>query len=137
FRCVSPPMLLTSALLTGAVAVLLPHVRDADKPRRRRRAGGRLPNRANAGTCRDNELNDHGWEMTVAPDEAQALLRHAASQYLRANYSFGRRRAILAEGGFSPSVWSGFASDLAILGAAAPGADGGVANAMVVMEELG
>lgn len=75
--------------------------------------------------------------MTVAPDEAQALLRHAASQYLRANYSFGRRRAILAEGGFSPSVWSGFASDLAILGAAAPGADGGVANAMVVMEELG
>jgi len=75
--------------------------------------------------------------MTVAPDEAQALLRHAASQYLRANYDFGRRRAILAEGGFSPSVWSGFASDMAILGAAAPGSDGSVANALIVMEELG
>ncbi|MGV2980466.1 acyl-CoA dehydrogenase family protein [Camelimonas sp. ID_303_24] len=59
------------------------------------------------------------------------------SQFLRANYDFGRRRAILAEGGFSPPVWSAFASDMAILGAAAPEADGGVANAIIVMEELG
>lgn len=75
--------------------------------------------------------------MTSAPDEAQALLRNAVSQFLRANYDFGRRRAILAEGGFSPPVWSAFASGMAILGAAAPEADGGVANALIVMEELG
>jgi len=75
--------------------------------------------------------------MTFAPDEAQALLRNSVSQYLRANYGFERRRAILADGGFSPPVWSEFASGMAILGVAAPGADGSVANAMIVMEELG
>jgi len=75
--------------------------------------------------------------MTFAPDEVQTLLRNSMSQYLRDHYDFERRRAILDDGGFSRAVWSDFASGLAILGAAVPGAGGSVANAMIVMEELG
>jgi alkylation response protein AidB-like acyl-CoA dehydrogenase len=72
--------------------------------------------------------------------EEQTMLRDSVRRYVTDNYNFEARKGIVAQGGFSPAVWSAFA-DLGVLGLTAPahsgGSDMGMQEAMVVMEELG
>jgi alkylation response protein AidB-like acyl-CoA dehydrogenase len=72
--------------------------------------------------------------------EEQTMLRDSVRRYVADTYSFDARKAIVANGGFSPSVWTAFAQ-LGLLGltasAEAGGSEMGMQEAMVVMEELG
>jgi len=71
-------------------------------------------------------------------DELQ--LRDAVRRWVDRAYTFERRRAIVAAGGFSPDAWAALA-DLGLLGLGTAEEDGGLAMgpvaAMVAMEELG
>src|SRR5687768_17002673 len=73
-------------------------------------------------------------------DEQQAL-RDTLRKFIRKDYSFEKRRAILKSAdGFSRDVWKQFA-DLGLLGLTLPEAHGGLGgtpeDTLVVMEELG
>ncbi len=72
--------------------------------------------------------------------EEQTMLRDSVRRYIADTYSFDARKAIVANGGFSPTVWAAFA-ELGVLGLTAPsdagGSEMGMQEAMVVMEELG
>ncbi|MEI7572938.1 MAG: acyl-CoA dehydrogenase family protein, partial [Phenylobacterium sp.] len=80
--------------------------------------------------------------MDFSFTEEQSMLRDTIASYLADNYSFDQRRAGLGREPFwRPDVWSAFADELGILGAAFPEAQGGLGGGytenMVVMEELG
>ena len=80
--------------------------------------------------------------MDFSFTEEQSMLRDTIASYLADNYSFDQRRAALGREPFwRPDVWSAFADELGILGAAFPEAQGGLGvgytENMVVMEELG
>ncbi|MCE2986696.1 MAG: acyl-CoA dehydrogenase family protein [Phenylobacterium sp.] len=80
--------------------------------------------------------------MDFSFTEEQSMLRDTVASYLADNYSFDQRRAALGrEPSWRPDVWSAFADELGILGAAFPealgGLGGGYTENMVVMEELG
>jgi alkylation response protein AidB-like acyl-CoA dehydrogenase len=80
--------------------------------------------------------------MDFSFTEEQSMLRDTIASYLADNYSFDQRRAALGREPFwRPDVWSAFADELGILGAAFPEAQGGLGGGytenMVVMEELG
>jgi alkylation response protein AidB-like acyl-CoA dehydrogenase len=80
--------------------------------------------------------------MDFSFTEEQSMLRDAVASYLADNYGFDQRRAALGREPFwRPDVWSAFADELGILGAAFPealgGLGGGYTENMVVMEELG
>jgi len=80
--------------------------------------------------------------MDFSFTEEQSMLRDTIASYLGDNYSFDQRRAALGREPFwRPDVWSAFADELGILGAAFPEAQGGLGGGytenMVVMEELG
>lgn len=70
----------------------------------------------------------------------QLQLREAVARWVEKAYTFDRRRAIVAEGGFSRQAW-GELAELGLTGLAVPEAQGGLGlgpvEAMVVMEELG
>ncbi len=70
----------------------------------------------------------------------QLQLREAVARWVDKAYTFDRRRAIVAEGGFSRQVWTELA-ELGLTGLAVPEDQGGLGlgpvEAMVVMEELG
>ena len=70
----------------------------------------------------------------------QEQLRDAVNKWVGKGYSFDRRRAITAEGGFSSTAYSELA-ELGLMGLYIPEADGGLGmgptEGMVVMEELG
>ena len=72
--------------------------------------------------------------------EDQQSLREAVLRWVEKDYSFARRRSIVADGGFSREAWDGLVG-LGLLGLAVPEAHGGMGfgpvDAMVVMEELG
>jgi alkylation response protein AidB-like acyl-CoA dehydrogenase len=72
--------------------------------------------------------------------EEQTMLRDSVRRYVADNYSFEARKHIVANGGFSPTVWTAFA-ELGVLGLTAPAESGGsgmgMQEAMVVMEEIG
>ncbi|MCA6223842.1 MAG: acyl-CoA dehydrogenase family protein [Phenylobacterium sp.] len=80
--------------------------------------------------------------MDFSFTEEQSMLRDTVASYLADNYGFDQRRAALGrEPYWRPDVWSAFADELGILGAAFPealgGLGGGYTENMVVMEELG
>ena len=80
--------------------------------------------------------------MDFSFTEEQSMLRDTVASYLADNYGFDQRRAALGREPFwRPDVWSAFADELGILGAAFPealgGLGGGYTENMVVMEELG
>ena len=80
--------------------------------------------------------------MDFSFTEEQSMLRDTVASYLADNYGFDQRRAALGrEPHWRPDVWSAFADELGILGAAFPealgGLGGGYTENMVVMEELG
>jgi alkylation response protein AidB-like acyl-CoA dehydrogenase len=80
--------------------------------------------------------------MDFSFTEEQSMLRDTIASYLADNYGFDQRRAALGrEPSWRPDVWSAFADELGILGAAFPealgGLGGGYTENMVVMEELG
>jgi alkylation response protein AidB-like acyl-CoA dehydrogenase len=80
--------------------------------------------------------------MDFSFTEEQSMLRDTIASYLADNYSFDQRRAALGREPFwRPDVWSAFADELGILGAAFPEAQGGLGGGytenMVIMEELG
>ena len=80
--------------------------------------------------------------MDFSFTEEQSMLRDTVASYLADNYGFDQRRAALGrEPSWRPDVWSAFADELGILGAAFPealgGLGGGYTENMVVMEELG
>ena len=80
--------------------------------------------------------------MDFSFTEEQSMLRDTIASYLADHYSFDQRRAGLGREPFwRPDVWSAFADELGILGAAFPEAQGGLGGGytenMVVMEELG
>ena len=70
----------------------------------------------------------------------QLQLREAVARWVDKAYTFDRRRAIVAEGGFSDQAWRELA-ELGLTGLAVPESQGGLGmgpvEAMVVMEELG
>lgn len=70
----------------------------------------------------------------------QLQLREAVARWVEKAYTFDRRRAIVAEGGFSRQAW-GELAELGLTGLAVPESQGGLGmgpvEAMVVMEELG
>jgi len=70
----------------------------------------------------------------------QEMLRDTVRRWVDKDYTFERRRAIVKDGGFSPSVWKELA-ELGLLGLQVPAEHGGMGfgavDAMVVMEELG
>lgn len=72
--------------------------------------------------------------------EEQTMLQDSVRRYVAQHYSFDARQQIVAQGGFSPSVWANFA-ELGLLGLTAPasagGSEMGMVEAMVVMEALG
>ena len=83
-----------------------------------------------------------GTQMDFSFTEEQSMLRDTVASYLADNYGFDQRRAALGREPFwRPDVWSAFADELGILGAAFPealgGLGGGYTENMVVMEELG
>ena len=74
--------------------------------------------------------------------EEQTMLRDMVASYLRDNYDFDKRQAVVKEGsGFNPAVWQAFAEELGILGASFSedhgGLGGGAIENLVVMEEFG
>jgi len=80
--------------------------------------------------------------MDFSFTEEQSMLRDTVASYLADNYGFDQRRAAMGREPFwRPDVWSAFADELGILGAAFPealgGLGGGYTENMVVMEELG
>ena len=80
--------------------------------------------------------------MDFSFTEEQSMLRDTVASYLADNYGFDQRRAALGREPFwRPDVWSAFADELGLLGAAFPealgGLGGGYTENMVVMEELG
>jgi alkylation response protein AidB-like acyl-CoA dehydrogenase len=72
--------------------------------------------------------------------EEQTMLRDSVRRYVADHYSFDARKTIVANGGFSSTVWATFA-ELGLLGLTAPAESGGselgMQESMVVMEELG
>lgn len=72
--------------------------------------------------------------------EEQTMLRDSVRRYVADNYSFEARKGIVANGGFSSTVWAAFA-ELGVLGLTAPseagGSEMGMQEAMVVLEEMG
>lgn len=79
--------------------------------------------------------------MNFQFSDEQMLLRGSVAGYLQRHYSFEERRKSLANGGFRPEIWRGFAEELGILGAVFPeklgGAGGGAVETMLIMEEFG
>lgn len=80
--------------------------------------------------------------MEFSFTEEQSLLRDTVSAYLRDRYGFDERQAaVRSPSGWRPEVWTAFAEELGILGAAVPealgGLGGGPLETMIVMEELG
>jgi alkylation response protein AidB-like acyl-CoA dehydrogenase len=74
--------------------------------------------------------------------EEQSMLRDTVASYLADTYDFeARRAAIRSESGWRPEVWTAFAEELGILGAAFSedhgGLGGGATENMIVMEEFG
>jgi alkylation response protein AidB-like acyl-CoA dehydrogenase len=72
----------------------------------------------------------------------QELLRAGLSKFLSTRYDLEKSRAAAKTGaGWQPDIWSGFANELGILGAALPehvgGIGGGPVEVMVIAEELG
>ena len=72
--------------------------------------------------------------------EDQQQLRDAVRRWVDKGYSFERRRAIVAAGGFDRSVWNELA-ELGLTALTVPEAHGGLGqgavDAMVALEELG
>ncbi|VWX50579.1 acyl-CoA dehydrogenase family protein [Novosphingobium sp. 9U] len=80
--------------------------------------------------------------MDLAFNDEQILLRDSLSAFLADHYDFNARRAAAATmPRWRPEIWSAFATQLGILGAALPeeqgGIGGGALETMIVMEELG
>jgi pimeloyl-CoA dehydrogenase small subunit len=74
--------------------------------------------------------------------DEQTMLRDTVASYLADNYDFEKRRGVIkAEPGWRPEVWTAFADELGILGAAFSeelgGLGGGFVENMIVMEEFG
>jgi alkylation response protein AidB-like acyl-CoA dehydrogenase len=78
--------------------------------------------------------------MNFDYSEEQTMLRDSVKRYVADTYGFEARKAIVANGGFSTTVWGNLA-ELGVLGLTAPanagGSEMGAQEAMVVMEELG
>ncbi len=80
--------------------------------------------------------------MDFSFTEEQSMLRDTVASYLADTYDFeARRAAIRSESGWRPEVWTAFAEELGILGAAFSedhgGLGGGATENMIVMEEFG
>ncbi len=74
--------------------------------------------------------------------ETQSMLRDTLRRYLSDSYDFDARQAMLrSEAGRDPAIWHALATEIGILGAALPEAQGGFGggpvDTMVLMEELG
>ena len=78
--------------------------------------------------------------MNFDYSEEQTMLRDSVKRYVADTYGFEVRKAIVAAGGFSATVWGDFA-ELGVLGLTVPadagGSEMGAQEAMVVLEELG
>ena len=79
--------------------------------------------------------------MNFQLSDEQTLLRDSLAGYLARRYDFDARRAAAANGGWRPEIWSGFANELGLFGAAMSEAEGGFGGGaveiMVIAEELG
>lgn len=73
--------------------------------------------------------------------DEQKLLRESLAGYLQRRYDFDARRAAAADGGWRPEIWTAFAEELGLFGAALTedegGFGGGPVETMVIAEELG
>ena len=79
--------------------------------------------------------------MNFAPTEMALALREPLARFLNDNYDASARRAAIREGRWARDVWTAFADDLGILGAALPeevgGLGGGAAEIAAIMELCG
>lgn len=79
--------------------------------------------------------------MTFAPTDMAHALREPLARFLDDNYDPQARRTALREGRWARDVWTAFADDLGILGAALPenvgGLGGGPAEIAAIMELCG
>src|SRR5438105_7226154 len=79
--------------------------------------------------------------MDFSFSDEQLQLRDTLDRYIRKEYSFEKRRQMLAtQGGFNRAAWAEFA-DLGLLGVALPeahgGLGGGAVDTLIVMQALG
>ena len=79
--------------------------------------------------------------MDLTFSEEQRLLKESTAGFLARHYSFEARRAVLADGGWSTTMWDAFANELGLLAITASeeagGFGGGPVEAMIVLEEIG
>ena len=79
--------------------------------------------------------------MNFNLSDEQRLLQDAVATYLKRNYNFEARRALLGDRSRQAAVWDDLANELGLFGAAAPealgGYGGGPVETMLIMEKFG